>query len=183
MSTQPNLGDQKLMLQLRAPRLISALVVISAFVSACGGGQDQTQLERELQDKAGSDILPVELGLVDCPEDIVTTPESVFICASEVAGQYYELQVRILDAQGQYNYAHKHHPLQLVNTEAILATEVTYEVGFDVMIDCGDDEYLVAPIGSSFNCVATRVDGGAQATIEVRLEDAAGRLHWKLVRF
>jgi hypothetical protein len=50
------------------------------------------------------------------------------------------------------------------------------------MVDCGDDEYLVAPIGSSFNCVATRVDGGAQATIEVRLEDDKGRLKWKLVR-
>ena len=59
---------------------------------------------------------------------------------------------------------------------------MTYEVGFDVMVDCGDDEYLVAPIGSSFNCVATRVDGGAQATIEVRLEDDKGRLKWKLVR-
>jgi len=50
------------------------------------------------------------------------------------------------------------------------------------MIDCGDDEYLVAPIGSSFNCLATRVDGGAEATIEVRLEDAQGRVSWDLVR-
>ena len=170
------------MLQTKTPRLIWALLAIVAFSVACGGGQDRTHLERELQDKAGSDILPVELGLVDCPEDIVETPESVFICASEVEGQYYELQVRIIDAQGQYNYVHKHHPLQLVNTEALLASEVTYEVGFDVMIDCGDDEYLVAPIGSSFNCVATRVDSGAQATIEVRLEDDNGRLKWKLVR-
>ena len=106
------------MLQTKTPRLIWALLAIVAFSVACGGGQDRTHLERELQDKAGSDILPVELGLVDCPEDIVETPESVFICASEVAGQYYELQVRIIDAQGQYNYVHKHHPLQLVNTEA-----------------------------------------------------------------
>ena len=73
------------------------LGVALTAASACGGGSDQTQLERELQDKAGSDILPVELGLVDCPEDVVVTPESVFICASEVAGQYYELQVRIID--------------------------------------------------------------------------------------
>ena len=50
------------------------------------------------------------------------------------------------------------------------------------MVDCGDDEYLVAPIGSSFNCLVTRVDGGAQATIEVRLEDAQGRVSWDLVR-
>ena len=59
---------------------------------------------------------------------------------------------------------------------------VSYEVGFDLMIDCGDGEYLVAPIGSSFNCVATRVESGAQATIEVRLEDADGRLSWMLLR-
>ena len=69
-----------------------------------------------------------------------------------------------------------------MNTEALLADQVAYEVGFDVMIDCGDDEYLVAPIGSSFNCLATRVDGGAEATIEVRLEDAQGRVSWDLVR-
>jgi hypothetical protein len=158
------------------------MLSLTALVAACGGGTDQTQLERELQDRAGGDLLPVELGLVDCPEDIVETPESVFICNSEVAGQYYEIQVRIIDEQGQYTYAHKHYPLQLVNTEALLANEVAYEVGFDVMLDCGDDEYLVAPIGSTFNCVATRVDGGAQATIEVRLENEQGLIKWDLVR-
>ena len=171
------------MLQLNPQKLIAVpLITIAALISACGGGPDQTQLERELEDRAGSDILPVELGVVDCPEDVVMTPESVFICASEVSGQYYELQVRIIDAQGQYGYVHKHHPLQLVNTEALLATEVAYEVGFDLMIDCGDGEYLVAPIGSTFNCVASRVEGGAQANIEVRLLDEAGRLSWVLRR-
>ncbi len=171
------------MLQLNLPKLIAPLLLAAAaLLSACGGGPDQTQLERELQDKAGSDILPVELGMVDCPEDVVMTPESVFICASEVAGQYYELQVRIIDAQAQYNYVHKHHPLQLVNTEAVLAGEVGYEVGFDVMIDCGDGEYLVAPIGSSFNCVATRVESGAQANVKVTLLDTHGTLKWILQR-
>ncbi len=158
------------------------MLSLTALVAGCSSGTDQTQLERELQDKAGSDLLPVELGLVDCPEDVVYTPESVFICNSEVAGQYYEIQVRIIDEQRQYSYAHKHYPLQLVNTEALLADEVAYEVGFDVMIDCGDDEYLVAPIGSTFNCVVTRVEGGAQATIEVRLENAEGRIKWDLIR-
>ncbi len=170
------------MLQSKALKLLTTMLSLTVFVAACGGGTNQTQLERELQDKAGGDILPVELGLVDCPEDVVKTPESVFICASEVAGQYYELQVRIIDEQGQYKYAHKHYPLQLVNTEALLADEVAYEVGFDVMIDCGDDEYLVAPIGSTFDCVATRVEGGAQATIEVRLENEQGRIKWDLIR-
>ena len=171
------------MLQFNLPKLIAPLLLAAAaLLSACGGGPDQTQLERELQDKAGSDILPVELGMVDCPEDVVMTPESVFICASEVAGQYYELQVRIIDAQAQYSYVHKHHPLQLVNTEAVLAGEVGYEVGFDVMIDCGDGEYLVAPIGSSFNCVATRVESGAQANVKVTLLDADGTLKWILQR-
>ena len=182
MSDLAKLVDEGAMLQSKPPKLLTAMLAVALVAAACSGGSDQTQLERELQDKAGSDILPVELGLVDCPEDVVVTPESVFICASEVAGQYYELQVRIIDAQGQYSYAHKHHALQLVNTEALLADQVAYEVGFDVMVDCGDDEYLVAPIGSSFNCLATRVDGGAQATIEVRLEDAAGRVSWDLVR-
>ena len=171
------------MLQFNLPKLIAPLLLAAAaLLSACGGGPDQTQLERELQDKAGSDILPVELGMVDCPEDVVMTPESVFICASEVAGQYYELQVRIIDAQAQYSYVHKHHPLQLVNTEALLADEVGYEVGFDVMIDCGDGEYLVAPIGSSFNCVATRVESGAQANVKVTLLDPHGTLKWILQR-
>ncbi len=171
------------MLQFNLPKLIAPLLLAAAaLLSTCGGGPDQTQLERELQDKAGSDILPVELGMVDCPEDVVMTPESVFICASEVAGQYYELQVRIIDAQAQYSYVHKHHPLQLVNTEALLADEVGYEVGFDVMIDCGDGEYLVAPIGSSFNCVATRVESGAQANVKVTLLNADGTLKWILQR-
>jgi hypothetical protein len=171
------------MLQLNPQKLIAvALITTAALISACSGGPDQTQLERELQDKAGSDILPIELGMVDCPEDLVMAPESVFICASEVAGQYYELQVRIFDEQGQYGYTHKHHALQLVNTEALLADRVAYQVGFDLMIECGDGEYLVAAIGSSFNCVATRVEGGAQANIAVTLRDEAGTLTWILER-
>ena len=63
----------------------------------------------------------------------------------------------------------QHHPLQLVNTEALLASEVTYEVGFDVMIDCGDDEYLVAPIEGSF-IVLQLAWTAAPSHIEVRLE-------------
>ena len=63
-----------------------------------------------------------------------------------------------------------------------MANEVAYGVGFDLMIDCGDGEYLVAPIGSTFNCVATRVEGGAQANIEVTLRDEVGRLTWALLR-
>ena len=63
-----------------------------------------------------------------------------------------------------------------------MADEVGYEVGFGLMIDCGDGEYLVQPIGGSFNCVATRVEGGAQANIVVRLQDETGRLTWILLR-
>ena len=77
------------MLHSKALKLLITMLSLTALLAACGGGTDQTQLERELQDRAASDLLPVELGLVDCPEDVVMTPESVFICNSEVAGQYY----------------------------------------------------------------------------------------------
>ena len=160
---------------------LTVLVVALLLASACSGGSDQTTMERELQEAVSNDLVPVRIGAVDCPKDVSKSPESVFACQTEVQGNYFEIQVRMLDAQGRYDYKLKHVALQVIRTEAALADQISIDVGFDVAADCGDEEYIVALVGGTFSCYAKTIDGSGQRKVEVRVEDVDKTLTWFLL--
>ena len=160
---------------------LTAVVVALLLASACSGGSDQTTMERELQEMVGSDLAPVRIGTVECPKDVSKSPESVFACQTEVQGNYFEIQVRMLDAQGRYEHKLKHVALQVIRTEDALSDQIRIDVGFDVVTDCGDEEYIVALVGGTFYCNAKTIDDSCQRKVEVRVEDVDKTLSWFLL--
>lgn len=158
-----------------------ALIVAAALLAACGGGTNQTEMEREIQNALSSDLAPIPVAAVDCPEDVVLDPESVFPCSAEVDGSYFEVQVTILDAQGRWEYERRHAILNVVNTELILQNDLSVALGFDVTADCGDSENLVVSVGNTFLCRLSRVNGGAIRDIEVQVKSADQAIEWSLM--
>lgn len=162
-------------------RSLSILFVLALLAAACGGGSDQSAMERDLQVDLADNLTPAEISGVSCPEDVSQAPESVFRCEAEVEGQYFEAQVTIIDAQGRFVYERQHAVMHVVNTELDLEAEVTAALGFEVKTDCGDDEYLVVSVGNTFQCTLTRVEGGAQRNIEVGVINADRAIEWSLL--
>ncbi len=165
---------------MRLSTLFGVLVGSALLAAACGGGSNQTEMERQLQNFVADELTPIEISGVDCPEDASMEPESVFLCGAEVESSYYEIEVTILDAQGRFDYEPRHAVLNVVNTEIQLQDEVSTALGFSVVVDCGDNEYLVVSVDNTFQCTLTREDG-AQRNIEVQVENARSLITWSLL--
>jgi len=127
------------------------------------------------------ELIPAAIADVDCPEDADLAPESVFLCAADVEGSFYEIQVTIIDAQGRFKHERRHAVLNVVNTENALSADITTALGFRVATDCGDNEYLVVSVHNTFVCDIAREDGDAQRSIEVEVENALGAITWSLL--
>ena len=159
----------------------ATLIACLVLLAACGGGTDQTGMERELQNSLAGELVPAEITGVDCPEDADLSPESQFLCSASVEGEYYEVQVTIIDEQGRFEFERRHAVMNVVNTEVQLTSELSQALGFDIDADCGDSEYLVVSVGNTFQCTLTRAEGGAQRNIEVAVENAASVISWSLL--
>jgi hypothetical protein len=166
---------------MRPFRSLGILIALALLAAACGGGSDQTATERDLQVNLADDLTPAEISGVSCPEDVEVAAESVFRCEAEVEGQYFEVQVTIIDAQGRYEHERQHAVMHVVNTEVDLEVDASAALGFEVKTNCGDSEYLVVSVGNTFQCTLTRVDGGAQRNIEVKVANAEGVIEWSLL--
>ena len=160
---------------------LGILIGFAALLVACGGGSDQTAMERELQNALAGELTPVEIVDVACPEDVELAPESVFLCGAEVADSYYEVRVTVIDAQGRFEYERRHAVLNVVNTELQIEAEVTAALGFEVVTNCGDNEYLVVSVGNTFQCTLTRESDSAQRNVEVQVENADQVISWLLL--
>lgn len=152
---------------------------MGALALACGVGNDQTALERELQDLIRSNVLPAEITEdVECPEQLEVTPGASFLCDLSVEGQFFELQVAYLDAQGRYEVTRRHAVLKVLNVQTELSAQAGQELGFAVQANCGNDEYLVAQVGGRFRCELERVSYTESIEVDVRVTDAQGGICW-----
>jgi len=159
---------------------LGILMGFAVLMVACGGGTDQTAMERELQTALAGELTPVEIKDVACPEDVELTPESVFLCGAEVESSYYEVQVTVIDAQGRFEYERRHAVLNVVTTELQLEADVTEALGFEVTTNCGDNEYLIVSVGNTFQCTLVR-ETGATRNVEVQVENADAVITWQLL--
>ncbi len=198
MSRQPHLEDTALMRppaseptcvrgrsfrsnRCRNGLVLAALAVSAAVVlAACGGGDDQTQVEREVQDYLQSVVAPAEITDIDCPEDAPIRPGSTFLCDGLVEGAFYEAQVTIIDEQGRREIRPRQAVMQTNATETALGAEAATALGFGVQADCGDDQYLVVSVGHTFLCTLERSDTGATQDIEVEVQNEIGAIEWRL---
>ena len=64
----------------RSGHIAVAALLMATVLAACGGGNDQSQVEREVQDYLQSVVAPAEIADIDCPEDAPIRPGSTFLC-------------------------------------------------------------------------------------------------------
>lgn len=155
-------------------------VLTATVLAACGGGTDQSQVEREVQDYLQSVVAPAEIADIDCPEDAPIRPGSTFLCDGLVEGAFYEAQVTIIDEQGRREIRPRQAVMQTNATETALGAEAAAALGFGVQADCGDDQYLVVSVGHTFLCTLERSDTGATQDIEVEVQNEIGAIEWRL---
>ncbi len=160
--------------------LVALAVSAAAVLAACGGGADQSQVEREVQDYLQSVVAPAEIVDIDCPEDAPIRPGSTFLCDGLVEGAFYEAQVTIIDEQGRREIRPRQAVMQVNATETALGAEAATALGFGVQADCGDDQYLVVSVGHTFLCTLERSDTGATQDIEVEVQNEIGAIEWRL---
>ncbi|WP_419842027.1 DUF4333 domain-containing protein [Candidatus Poriferisodalis sp.] len=161
--------------------VLAALAVSMAAVFAgCGNGSDQSQVEREVQAYLQSVVAPAEIVDIDCPADAPIRPGSTFLCDGLVEGAFYEAQVTIIDEQGRRLIRPRQAVMRVNATETALGAEAATALGFSVQADCGDSQYLVVSVSSTFLCTLERSDTQATQDIEVEVQNADGVITWRL---
>ena len=164
----------------RSGRIIATAMLMAGVLAACGGGTEQTQVEREVQDYLQSVVAPAEIADIDCPEDAPIRPGSTFLCDGLVEGAFYEAQVTIIDEQGRREIRPRQAVMQVNATETALGAEAANAMGFTVQADCGDDQYLVVSVGHTFLCTLERSDTAETQDIEVEVQNEIGAIEWRL---
>lgn len=164
----------------RSGHIAVAALLMATVLAACGGGNDQSQVEREVQDYLQSVVAPAEIADIDCPEDAPIRPGSTFLCDGLVEGAFYEAQVTIIDEQGRREIRPRQAVMQTNATETALGAEAATALGFGVQANCGDDQYLVVSVGHTFLCTLERSDTGATQDIEVEVQNEIGAIEWRL---
>lgn len=157
-----------------------AFGAVVALALGCGVGNDQTALERELQELIRSNVVPAQITEgVECPEEQEVTPGASFLCDLTVEGKLFEIDVAYLDAQGRYEVTRRHVVLKVLDTQTELSAQVGQELGFAVQANCGNDEYLVAKVGGKFRCELERVSYTETIEAVVLVTDAQGGICWE----
>ena len=155
-------------------------LLMAEVLGACGGGPEQTQVEREVQAYLQSVVAPAAIADISCPPDAPVRPGSTFLCDGKVEGAFYEAQVTIIDEQGRREVRPRQAVMQVNATETALGAEAATALGFSVQADCGDDQYLVVSVGHTFLCTLERTDTGATQDIQVEVQNEIGAIEWRL---
>ncbi len=159
--------------------VLALLTVALVFLASCGG-DDQTDMERNLAAELERHVAPAVIAKVDCPDEAALTSGSKLLCDAEVEGQYYEAQVTIIDAQGRFEVQRRHAVLNVIRTEAALGADASLELGLDVRADCGDSEYLVVLVGRKVTCILTDTASKRTQEVSMTITSADAAFEWAL---
>jgi hypothetical protein len=170
---------------MKSVRVVATLLGLSLVAAACGGGPEQTQLERDLEADLTSLLAPVSVVATTCIDEPSMARGSIFTCEAVVADSFYEVQVEIIDEQGRFEYERRHSVIGVLKAETSLGADASTDLGREVTADCGDNEYLVVSVLNVFQCQLTLVsdDGAGPATrnIEVKVLNADQNVEWILL--
>ncbi|HEU5149812.1 MAG TPA: DUF4333 domain-containing protein [Iamia sp.] len=156
------------------------LVLGAVVLASCGepavldGPRSEDRIGESLAETYG-----VEVGAVDCPDDVEVEEGATFACTVRVGDGSVEVDVRQTDGDGT---------LEVTARSAVLATDrVEDEIATtladrferdDVAVTCpGPDVRIEAP-DATFTCEA--VDGDEAKQVDVRVRDARGALAFTL---
>jgi hypothetical protein len=165
--------------------LVRLLALAALSAVALGGCSTTTTLDRDkLHAFIENDLIDdeaVEVTDADCPE--VEDPEvgQTFECTAQVEGQDVRIGVTVTDAEeGIVDIESLDAILVMSVLESGIADDLTEQLGFDVTIECSDEDYLVAEVASVLTCEAS--DGaGETAAVDVTVTDAAGNVTFEIV--
>lgn len=164
---------------------VSVLGVVALAGATLVGCSTTTTLDRDkLHAFIENDLIDddaVEVTDADCPE--VENPEvgQTFECSAQVEGQDVRIEVTVTDAEEGIVDVESLDAILVVSVlESGIADDLTEQLGFDVTIECSDEDYLVAEVASVLTCEAS--DGaGETADVAVTVTDAAGNVSFEIV--
>ena len=168
--------------RLRLRGLPVGAVAVLGVVLAVGCGQPAVlDVERAEARIATSlaDTFDVEVGRVNCPEEVRVHAGSTFACTAAIGDATLEVDVRQTDDEGALTVEPAQAVLVTARVEADIAEVLADRFDrADVEVTCpGGPQRLEAP-DATFTCTA--VDGDESKEVEVRVRDAQGALTYTL---
>lgn len=161
--------------------LVGAVAALGVVLAAGCGQPAVLDIDRAEARIATSlaDTFDVEVGRVDCPEEVRVQAGSTFACTAAIGEAILEVDVRQTDDEGTLTVE----PAQAVLVTSRVEADITEVLAdrFDraeVEVSCpGGPQRLEVP-EATFTCTA--VDGDERKEVEVRVRDAQGALTYTL---
>jgi hypothetical protein len=161
------------------PALVAALVAALAL-GGCGRPAvlDTERTEARIADSLAARF-DVEVGEVECPEEVEVDEGATFSCTASVDGGEVDVDVEQRDGDGALEVT----PRQAVLVVDRVASDITDVLADrfsrdDVEVTCAGGPVRVEEPGATFACTA--VDGPQEVAVEVRVRDARGALTYAL---
>lgn len=165
-------------------RHLAAIAVLAVLAPACDAvpsSFDLDVLETEVEASLVEVYEPDGLTLFgfSCPRigESATTGDR-FACVAEVERQFVRVQVDVT-AAATYDWTTLDVVLRMDDTEELVASEMSDQLGDSIALDCGSPNLRVLPIGSSVRCLAT--DSGRNAVDVLLTVNGPGQVSWEVL--
>lgn len=155
-------------------RLLTGVTLVVVLLGACsfnfslGGGLDYAVLEEAISEELNTTYADIgrSVSAVNCPE-LADSPEpgDTLICTAELEGQDVRVETTVEDEDFNVTFSTLDTVYELADTAALLASDISEQIGVAVNVNCGDGFTVVAN-GDTFDC--TGIDENSEtATIRV----------------
>lgn len=167
----------------RFAAIVAAITTVLA--AACAGTSasfDLDGLETEIHASLADAYDPVGNTLFDvsCPRSAGDAAAGdVFACVADVERQFVRIRVELL-TDGSWEWTTLDLVMQMDDTEALVAQEMSTRLNDTITLDCGAPNLRVLPLGSALRCTAT--DSGRNAVAAILTVNGAGQVAWELLR-
>jgi hypothetical protein len=117
---------------------------------------------------------------VDCPEREAKQGD-VFDCTARIEGQPLRVRVTQKDDDGNVRFEATQAVLDLQKASGEIERAIREQTGIPVRVECGPQRLLIRDPGSTFDCQATAVSGGASRRVAVTVKDIDGNVGFELI--
>ena len=160
---------------MRGLRVLGVILALSVLTVACSTPSQIGELKTQIEDVLSSELPNIAVKDVNCGNpDPSLDPGNVFFCTAGVDGGRVRIEVKI-DADGIARYARINALVDLDRLELEIAEDLSFGIGIDVTVDCGDG-HRVQEQGSNFVCTVSA--SGETRGVRVTVEDVEANTTW-----